>query len=273
MAGDLMAGLMLSQIIYWYLPDKRGRSKLRVQKHGYMWLVKTRDDWWTEIRLTARQADRALKILRDKGLITTSLHRFNGAPTTHIRLNKAAFLAAWNEAVVTDYPNLPNGEFTNPLNQTGGNSPNGNMELPDSVNSLTETTAETTSSKTTDSAEGATAPPDPPKQKRRTSQRKTKTPPAVQVFRQNAHRFPAKSWYSNVSEAVGEDEVDLEFWGKVVKGWVGCGWNPTNVQGMLEFYQRREIPTTNGSGHRAGNYRAPPAPRTADDYAEGDEVL
>lgn len=95
----------------------------------------------------------------------------------------------------------------------------------------------------------------PPKQKRRTSKKKTSSvPAAVLVFRQNASRYPAKSWYSNVSLTVGEGEEDLQFWGKVVKGWVGCGWNPTNVQGMLEFYLRREIPTTNGKG-RGGKSR------------------
>jgi len=94
------------------------------------------------------------------------------------------------------------------------------------------------------------APAESPKQKRRSSKKKTNsTPPAVLVFRQNASRYPAKSWYDDVDKAVGESEEDLQFWGKVVKAWVGCGWNPTNVQGMLEFYQRREIPTTNGKGN------------------------
>jgi len=42
MADDLVAGLLLSQIVYWYLPSKEGRSKLRVFKDGYYWIAKTR---------------------------------------------------------------------------------------------------------------------------------------------------------------------------------------------------------------------------------------
>ena len=32
--GDILAGLLLSQIIFWNLPGKDGRSKLRVQKEN-----------------------------------------------------------------------------------------------------------------------------------------------------------------------------------------------------------------------------------------------
>jgi len=28
----------------------------------------------------------------------------------------------------------------------------------------------------------------------------------------------------------------------VINGWVGQGWNPGNLQGMLEYYERNEIP-------------------------------
>jgi len=91
----------------------------------------------------------------------------------------------------------------------------------------------------------------------------------VSVFRENAHRFPAKAWYSDVALAVGDAETDLAFWGRVVKAYVGQGWNPTNVKNMLEFYGRREVPgdgVGNGSAARS-------AYRTADEYPEGDEVL
>lgn len=69
-----------------------------------------------------------------------------------------------------------------------------------------------------------------------------KTPPAIKVFRENAHRYPAKSWYTEVDDVVGRSPPDLELWGKVVKAYVGNGWNPTNVRNMLDFFKRREIP-------------------------------
>lgn len=67
-------------------------------------------------------------------------------------------------------------------------------------------------------------------------------PPAIKVFRENAHRFPAKSWWDDVDERVGRDQPDLEFWGRVVKAYVGQGWNPTNVKNMLTFYEQRRVP-------------------------------
>lgn len=102
--------------------------------------------------------------------------------------------------------------------------------------------------------------PTPPAATPRTSSRKKKprtpVPPAVKVFRENAHYYPAKSWYDDVAEAVGDDPSNLELWGKVVKGYVGQGWNPTNVSNMLEFYQRKEIP---GDKHRSDGKDPPHA--------------
>ena len=59
-SGDLIAGLLLSQIIYWHLPSKDGKSKLRVHKKDKTWLAKQRSDWWDEIRITPKQYDRAI---------------------------------------------------------------------------------------------------------------------------------------------------------------------------------------------------------------------
>ena len=108
-----------------------------------------------------------------------------------------------------------------------------------------------------ESPKGAGPPPQsPPKSPAKRAAKKTPTPEAVKVFRSNACRYPAKSWYDDVDEAVGDGQADLDFWGKVVKAWVGLGWNPTNVSGMLEFYGRREIPVARGGNGRSGTNRA-----------------
>jgi len=86
-AGDLVSGILLSQIIYWHLPNKEGKSKLRVQHKGDYWLAKKREAWWDECRITAKQFDRASAILKNKGLIEIGLFKFNGAPMKHIKLN------------------------------------------------------------------------------------------------------------------------------------------------------------------------------------------
>jgi len=99
MAGDLMAGLLLSQIVYWNLPGKNGKTKLRVHHEEHLWLVKAHQDWWDEIRLNVNQVRRALGILKQKGLIITEVHRFGGNPTTHIRIDRGEFMKAWDAAL------------------------------------------------------------------------------------------------------------------------------------------------------------------------------
>jgi hypothetical protein len=95
--------------------------------------------------------------------------------------------------------------------------------------------------------------------------RKSKTPAAVRAFRNAAHRYPAKSWYQDIASAVGEDPADLEFWREIVKEWVGLGWKPTNVKGMLECYRRRKRPGdgTFGSARSRGSGSAQRVRRAA----------
>ena len=80
-------------------------------------------------------------------------------------------------------------------------------------------------------------PDDPISVKKPTPKTKTAVPEAIKVFRQSANRYPARSWYADVVAVVGHDPPDLERWGQVVKEWVGNGWNPTNVRGMLDKFQ------------------------------------
>ena len=90
LAGDLVTGTLLSQIIYWFRPDKDGRSKLRVEREGRFWLAKLRPDWWAEIKVTPKQFDRSITILKEKGLVETRLWKFAGFTTLHIWLNLPA---------------------------------------------------------------------------------------------------------------------------------------------------------------------------------------
>lgn len=131
---DLIAGILLGQIVYWYMPNEQGKSKLRVKKKGELWLAKSREDWRSEIRITPKQYDRAIKILIDKGFVEVQKFKFNGAPTNHIKLN----ISEVTERVKSI---LTFGE--NP------NSPMGEMEVTERVNSLTEITTETTTEITT----------------------------------------------------------------------------------------------------------------------------
>lgn len=92
MADDLVAGILLSQIVYWNLPNKEGKTKLRVQKDGVLWLAKSREDWWNECRIKPRQFDTAFKKLEDQNLVEKKIFRFDGNPTLHIRILWENFL-------------------------------------------------------------------------------------------------------------------------------------------------------------------------------------
>lgn len=147
-AGDLIAGTLLSQIMYWFSLDKNKKSKIRIFKDGNYWLAKGREDWYEEIRISPKQYDTAVKKLKEKGLVETKLYKFNAVPTTHIRpvfteINSKA--DEWKKKIEleiesgndTDIPMsensvLPNGE--------NGNSQSVNMEVDKRANSLTENT-------------------------------------------------------------------------------------------------------------------------------------
>jgi hypothetical protein len=110
-AGDLIAGALLGQILYWFGAGKDGRSRARIVKDGFLWIAKTRADWWDEIRISPKQYDRAAKILKEKGFIEIKTFKFYGNPTTHIRIIPEAInaaLDAWKVEQVKTI--LPEGE-------------------------------------------------------------------------------------------------------------------------------------------------------------------
>jgi hypothetical protein len=161
MTNDLLTGLNLSQLIYWcILPDRWGRSKLRVDRAGHLWLAKRRNQWWDEIRMSPKQIDRSIGILLDLGLVAKGYWMFSGKRTTHLRICWDAFYDAWRA-------NLPREEedlLTIGTNQrdtrvsTNGkqrSSPKGKSGIDEKGRPITETTKESTSEITTDAAAAA----------------------------------------------------------------------------------------------------------------------
>lgn len=139
MTGDLATGVLLSQIIYWYLPGKDRQSKLTVEHDGHRWIAKARGDWWDEVRLTPRQVDRCIKRLEELGLIITKTYKFNGVPKQHLRLNIEKFLQLWS------HPTSPNGEVRLHESVT---SPNGKVHFTGRGSPyITDTTTDTTNKK------------------------------------------------------------------------------------------------------------------------------
>lgn len=146
LADDLIAGLLLSQIVYWHLPSKdSGKTKLRVKKENHLWIAKGRNDWHDEIRITAKQYDRAIKILIKKDVVETKIFKFNSNPTTHVRLKWETFLEAL-KVVITEKNTvealgpmvIDERGITNLTFEEQPNSPLSNNDIDETVISLTE---------------------------------------------------------------------------------------------------------------------------------------
>ena len=117
-AGDLVAGVLLSQIIFWFLPNQEGKTKLRVEKEGELWLAKEREDWWDECRISVKQFDRAISLLQEKNLVEKRIFMFNSKPTVHLRLNLSTLTKYLSEKIQGEAEQggktlLPKGEKRN----------------------------------------------------------------------------------------------------------------------------------------------------------------
>ncbi len=153
-AGGLIEGTLLGQIMYWFTPDENGCIRTKIKKDGEYWIVRKRSDWWNEIRITEKQYDRAIKSLLDKNLVIVTRYKFNSIPTTHLRPNyeeigkqldeylykiaqkqnaqKSAQISSEGKTEVTQKvnPNLPKGQI--------GSYPKGNLEVTERVSSIKE---------------------------------------------------------------------------------------------------------------------------------------
>ena len=102
---------------------------------------------------------------------------------------------------------------------------------------------------------------------RRSKQEATdKAPPAVETLYGATDCRPPRSWYSDLDQAVGNAPADLAFWYDVCRAYVGQGWNPRNVQAMLDYYHRREIPCRSGSPPNNGRRPRADRPRGRGEY-------
>ena len=135
MTGDLISGLLLSQIVYWFTPDKNGKSKIRVTYKGRKALAKARNDWFNEIRINEKQYDKAIKILQDLKIVTVINSMFNSKRTPFIMLNDDVFLEMYRSKLMKSSV-LPDWEHRYYQNS--------NTDIADLVTPLTEISTENT---------------------------------------------------------------------------------------------------------------------------------
>lgn len=73
-------------------------------------------------------------------------------------------------------------------------------------------------------------------------------------------RYPPKNHWPDIASAVGHIPAEVRRWEETVRAWKLAGWNPQNTAGMLDHFNRREIPSTrpavNGSQPRSNGAMA-----------------
>lgn len=77
--GNRVAALMFRQLMRWWPKSQDG------------WVYKSHQDWWAELRIKQSELPKANGALERVG-VTTALHKANGAPTKHYRLDIKQFL-------------------------------------------------------------------------------------------------------------------------------------------------------------------------------------
>lgn len=97
--GDILAGILLSQIIFWHAPNKDGGSKLRVNRDGHNWIAKTSQEWSDDTMIKPRQIDVLIDRLVKMKLIIKKNFRFNGIKMRHIRINETVYLDQYHKAI------------------------------------------------------------------------------------------------------------------------------------------------------------------------------
>ena len=90
--GNLHDAVVFAQIMYWHEPNREtGKTRLRVLKDGYWWLVKNHGDWESEVRISRRTVRNCLERIKGRGLIVYELHGHAGKKAPYIRVNWDVF--------------------------------------------------------------------------------------------------------------------------------------------------------------------------------------
>jgi hypothetical protein len=245
-ADDLVSGVLLSQIIYWYLPPEGHNiqaTKLRVKKEGKLWLAKGRNDWYDEARISPRQFDTAIKKLIDRGVVEKKIFKFNGETTIHIRIIEERFLELWEEMLNThEYGNRKNqtsngGITRESLSTTGINqsvnrdshdkildttginqfvnqeSQNGELRFTKYVNPLTENTTETKKHECMNGVANATQTTSLPKDKSTTKQITVNEAAILQAILEGSEKIELQGFYDEFASMLIKNfkkQLDIE---------------------------------------------------------------
>jgi hypothetical protein len=112
---DLISGILLSKIVYWFGKSKKGEQRARHLHQGRLCIVKKKSDWWDECRISEKQFDRAIGKLMEMKILSTEVHYNPFAD----RQNERATFIFLDQKALMEVVNLflekeKKGIFTNP---------------------------------------------------------------------------------------------------------------------------------------------------------------
>jgi hypothetical protein len=90
--------IVLSQALYWFDDDRRGRQRANIFRNGRYWFYKTHEELGEETGLTAARVKACLGALKRLGFIEIDHFLAEGMRTTHISINLKPLRNALNNA-------------------------------------------------------------------------------------------------------------------------------------------------------------------------------
>jgi hypothetical protein len=193
--GNLTDGVMLSQIMYWLLPDKEGGVRAQVLKDGHYWIAKKYSDWLEECGVSERAARQSISRMVKSKILIKKIWKFDGTPVTHLR---------------------PNYNHIETLLMSDGSDRLCQVDVTENVTSITESTTEITTEKeiapsqngkSTSSPEATPTKTTPPIDKAKT-QRDAGIAAIIHVWDKHYPHPPSEPIYVKYRKVAG-DFVDL----------------------------------------------------------------
>ncbi len=96
---------------------------------------------------------------------------------------------------------------------------------------------------------------------------------AVKVYTEVTHRRPKQFIADVIAQSVASEGEDLNQWKSIVELWILSGWNPNNVDGMLDMYKKRHQPKESRGKRRVILTNEPPVKSEAETSAMLAEYL
>ncbi len=173
------------------------------------WWYKTAQEWEDETGLTRREQEKARKDCEK--FLETDLR--DSPARLYWRVNDDVLMAAL-------------------FVQKGETSFDKRVKLVSTKRENSNRKAETTTETTAKDSAAVAAPPPGELRKHQ----------AIQAYRDRAHLYPPETWLRNVIDVVGEAPEQIERFKALVDSWIGRGYNPRNIAGMLDAFQAGGLP-------------------------------